>query len=798
MTLLAWLHAHAAERAGVYTDRDGKKHDWSVRYARTLIWDNAPYVPVGPWILVTNPFDEQAINLVKQSGLTDVVLELPRTPGHIPPQSVQDAVNECEKRGLSYLIAIGADPPKASGFQITPQFYRVPNIDAPGTQTIRIPGADTTFYALVDRIDASVVHSGRSVTQDGVFKIEVRPKTGAESVLLVYPHLRHGVLPDYWEGYDAHRDRLISLLRTVKFGAGLRGFVDPFGRQVEWVDPERDFVPDSRLFRAEFERYLRRNYPTMDRLNIAWSLSELDVREYGQASRLVPLYSRGRGTGYLWDPETDALFRIDPRSTRFWNDVKVIVREACVKRARHLVQAIKTHCADVPVVFTWNSWAPITDAQDAVGDGIGMVGRGRGIEIVEHTAAYALASISDWSPAGWLLGADLAAESILKPDYANVDSLHSALEWMRSLGAKGFFVRTSLTKDPLAWLAAFRQKIAADSLLPDTLTNAVFFPQTARPPADIMRLSPTTWWLPSHSAGERLDYGSKFDAYWIARPTGAIVCIWSRSDEQQVTFRMIEPKNVKAFTATGQVVETRTKKDTVTFLVGKDPVLVTGAGDTPVPEESIDETVENFARTLAIAGKLKIELADLRTLFEQSEATAGRSPGAGLAGMRRALAAAQARVAPYVWIEAETSPVHIFGDLPSVPAASGGQALRVFTTIDPPGGVYYARYEINVPVDGDYTLWASGYPPGDQGASPLEWIVDSTPINVVANANAVARYASRFGWFSLGSAKLVGGRHTLTVRVRPNPNGEYRALLDTMLLTPRPFVPDGIRRPPVD
>jgi hypothetical protein len=796
VVLIIVLSAFGSERQGTFTDSAGDKHSWTINFARSLIWDNMPYVPVGIWLRITDPIDEARYTEIKQTGLSDVILEMPLAPGEMSNLAWQASINLCEKQGFKYMLAMGADPPLTSGYQVTPQSYRVPNVSDAGVQNIRIPKADSAIFALVDKTDATVVQFGKVTPTDGLFRIQLHPRDSGAYVLLIYPHFPQGLLPDYWEKYDIQRDNLLSTLLSLKFGKGFRGFLDPLGRRVKWMDPERDFVPDSKLFRSEFERALRKNYSSIGKLNAAWGLTEYDLPSYEIAARVMPMFSRGRGTNILWDSQNDKLYKVEIGKCKYWHDIQEIIRGASARRARNLASAVKK-VVDVPVIYTWTGWSNVFEPQDAASDGIGMLCRGIGASVIENSAAYVLSAIFDWSPSGWLLASDMMASSNGKTDYTDENSMHLTLDWAKSLGAKGIFVRTGSSKETLTWLSNYAQITARDNNLSTTQPLGVFFPETARVPAEIMRLSSTVWWLPSSAAGDRVDFGADFDAYWISRPNGTFIYVWSHGEERDLTLRLIDPKNVSVLTFDGLPVETKNKGNKLSFRVGPKPVLVGGLTDIPVPVEAENQVIDEFDRLLNLSQKYKMDITDLKSAMREGEELAKSSPGAGYAQMREVVNKASSRLASYAWVEAEITRDHTFGDSPITPGASGQRVLKISTSIEPPGGTYLARYNIQLPVEGEYTLWIAGVPPGENNASPIEWIVDSTPVGKVAKAEVEARYGGKYGWYSLGKIRLTSGNHALVIKVQPNTLGEFEANLDVLLLTPNPFIPDGLRHPPV-
>src|SRR5882724_11094610 len=82
LILASAANAQRAESNGVFTDRTGGQHPWSVTASHALIWDKQTYVPVGgnfaPRYLAEGQTEEnwakdtQALATLKTRGVMDV------------------------------------------------------------------------------------------------------------------------------------------------------------------------------------------------------------------------------------------------------------------------------------------------------------------------------------------------------------------------------------------------------------------------------------------------------------------------------------------------------------------------------------------------------------------------------------------------------------------------------------------------------------------------------------------------------------------------------------------------------
>src|SRR5262249_43174188 len=126
------------------------------------------------------------------------------------------------------------------------------------------------------------------------------------AVGLLYPRKsvkpdRKGFLPDLWSGYDSYRDRLLTTFSQVKFGPGLRFFLDPLAHPLAIMGETEYLVPDSPSFRLEWEAYLSQHYTGIDELMQKWGLLERELKDFKQAAGLVPLHANHRGIAFMLD-----------------------------------------------------------------------------------------------------------------------------------------------------------------------------------------------------------------------------------------------------------------------------------------------------------------------------------------------------------------------------------------------------------------------------------------------------------------------------------------------------------------
>src|SRR5439155_26915052 len=91
---------------------------------------------------------------------------------------------------------------------------------------------DSARYVIGDKEGMSVVKNGQIRVDGGYATLASDRNQQVGSVALLYPRKTirassEGYLPDLWAGFDSYRDRLLAILTQVKFGPGLRFFLDP-------------------------------------------------------------------------------------------------------------------------------------------------------------------------------------------------------------------------------------------------------------------------------------------------------------------------------------------------------------------------------------------------------------------------------------------------------------------------------------------------------------------------------------------------------------------------------------------
>lgn len=776
---LALACAAGAQFTGKYVDGEGKPHDWRVNGENTLIWEGKPWLPIGPRMSAA---EIGKLPLLGAAGLRSALITFPFD------ESLQPIVDTAEKANLTYLLSPGSPPPFCSGHYVMPQSYRVSNLKGPIDLKLRLPNCDSAFYVLADAETGETVKTGRANLEAGQLTIHEKPKRLATFVLLVYPHTPTGDLPDYWAGYDTWRDTLLVKLSSAKLGAGLRGLLDPLGQVEKWYDLSHRFLPDSPLFRLEFERYLRKTYSDMQRLNDQWRTAGKQFGSYREAAAAVPLFAEGRGVPFMWNAETDALTPAE-MGGRYWKDYDAFLLGVALRRTTDLSASLR-RIVNVPIVFSWQGWSPIGQGSSAAGQGIGVRGYGQGAAVAYTHGAPARGASLTWPVQPWFVATDVAL-SATGEGYGPQADPAKAIETLASLGAKGFFVRTALDEASLKTLAACADRIPTEEYRPRTLE----FPETARGPADVLPLPGGVWWVPSPKVGARVDYGDDYEGYKLTTGLGTLVAIWSRSGPKEEFLHFADTSKVRMISYDGSPQPLKARRDGVTVTIGDLPTLFLVHDDLPVPDSSYMATrkfVERYIRGVDGPG---FNWSDVKTEYERAVDGFSRNPGNAYAVMRGTFNKIAARVGFYVWLEGEKPLRTTFGYTPTSSAASDGKYLAVNTPFEPVDGAFTAAYSLNFSSDTSLRLLVAGRLP-DGGTLHYEWSLDGGAYTAF-NASPVSRYGGLFAWYDAGTLPLPRGKHTLTIAVRGEPGAYYDAAIDAILLCSPAFQPSGVRRPPI-
>ncbi len=511
LCLLAVTIAAPALRAqtGVFIDRDGQKHPWSITEHNALIWDGKPYIPFGGMFvsmyLRTKQDkelrdDQQALKLFRSQGVDDLYVNAMWDP---PPAVMQKLLDTLEQDGFHYGIQlpVHANTPMV-GYRISPTDDQM-RFKAPGVAVVAITGAaqaiaskapapDEALYVVVNAADGALITSGVApVDAQGACQIKIDTTKATDVLVKCSPRLVVG----NW--IAANADHITPWLRGLRFGAGLRFLLDPVGNE---YGPPRYFLAASAEARAWVAAFLTKRYGSTDALAKAWGLKPGDLSSFTQAARLVPMIAGPKASpwahlGYVMDPQTRQVLPVDMTVCRMWLDLSE-ARDLMLNENLGKVCDQIRRVVDVPVVAKrhYQSNEIWTDRQPTGGlDGLGMESYGTGEELAYFNATATYADVAQSKRPMWCLVTEFNCSHWEDRHiaYQTRQQMYRDFNLLLSQGAKGIFMfglklRASegdnqwtifeLSNDPkqMRWLADFAQAARADTGWLDRSPDMVF------------------------------------------------------------------------------------------------------------------------------------------------------------------------------------------------------------------------------------------------------------------------------------------------------------------------------------
>lgn len=817
-----------AATSGTYTEANGAKHTWSVNEQHALMWDNAPYIPVGGKFTprsLGNPAeanwqeDAKALAELKAKGIRDVLVWCENSLVETPFSALQRLISYLDANDFRYGLSFGSGiTAPLSGIVVKPSSYRY---DAREDLTAQwtIPNASSALFYLYDVTNAKLLVENISFAiAQSVLTVPIEPPLGAgRTVAIVYPRKSFpagkGSLPDLWGGFDSYRDSALAYLKQIKFGSGLRFFHDPLTRSLG-LEGERDYlIPDSPSFRLEFEAWLTRQYPSVEELKTSWALLGADFKSYSQMAQLIPLWANGRGLAYYHDPMRRRAVPTDMSQSRWWNDFIQFRNESVLYYMNTMANVLKRNVANVPVVYTWTQQHPVFLNPDREGgyDGLSVALPLGDATNLSRKLAPAYSAVEQAKRNLWSLVTETESASF------NAAALQNDLSMARKAGSKGYFfgdfqptkgedwIRSA---DAIANLVSFQSGVSTAQFAteaPPTLTFPQFTPGLAR--YGLVAGTTNVLWLGKYVMGDNLDWWPSFMGYTLGRGEArSRYVIQSLRGTRKTHFQVFNPKAVFAFHADGTPVPVKVvSKGTIEIVIDERPVIIVPNSQQLFPIEVALDTVTQLKGLLQYATDLKIVSgAQERAALDVATASiAQNNYDRAFFEARRELDELVVRTSPYIWLEGESSQRHTFTETSFDVEASQGAYLNLSTTSPPSSKLPYgAVYTFDVMAEGRYNLWLAGSIPNKR-ISPITWYINAEPAQPIADPRPIGtRYKGQeMGWTLLGSVQLRKGlNQRLTIRVEgPAEDKEYRFGIDALLMTTTQVAPNLLVRPiPVD
>ncbi len=739
---------------------------WTVAGDGSLMWEGQPYTPVGLRI----PGTIDAINRAEQSGCKDVLVDLP-----LDGVQWANVVRELESRKMRYLISIDSLAPMARGIAVEPEGYRVPKIKGPTRVEFSLTNADFAIAALVYAKDGAVEWIKREGLKFNFFSDVVgTEKSDLEQLLLVYPHLEQLSFPDYWSGLDRHRDQLLRVMMSAKFGPGLRGFLNPLGELSHFPNRNQRFIPTDPLFRIEFESYLRKKYSSAAPVIRTWNLKGTDFDTLREMTGLIPLWGGSRGIGHCFSLDTGEFYTADMRRSLYWDDLFSVVQQTSVERYTRLIEGMR-QIANVPIIQDWRGWNGPYQSRDCPLTGVGaMVAGDTALEVAE-TIGRTISSTLSTGRALWLPATQIQLGK---------RSWEAALQDSAAIGAKAWFFEPTEGL-AISDLSSRGQQVAGQAISSGAL-RPLFFPESATHAANTMKLPNGLVWLPAPGDGDRVDLGAGYDAYRYKGKDAAYFVIWSPGGPRRVLLHHQEPKALTFESVDGTDPKVKVTKKGVEVTIGTWPLVIRGSEEISIPADAVNETLNQFSGFKTMVGPGLASLEQDVLAFQDAVASFDRSPGSSFIAMRRSIAKLNLMVSPFQWVEAESSRDHTFSEVMQVFGASNNNVLNLTSKINLPIVPIYARYAMSAHVAGTHSVWIAARIPKNVEKSVSVMVGDRI---FKLSGSPTQLYGEGFGWYRVGELDLPKDR--IDVEVRVAGADTPKVALDVIALAPGDFKPNG-------
>lgn len=515
-------------QTGVFVDRDGHRHPWSITRHNALIWDGKPYLPFGGMFVSTYlraktdralARDQKALKLIRSQGINDLYVNAMWNPS---PAVMQRLIDLLQKDGFRYGLQLPVHArSQMTGYRITASQDEM-LFKAPGTATLILKGAKQALYVVVNAQTGKLITSGAaSVSDQGTCRITVNTAERTNVLVKCSPR----IVISNWIADNA--DKITAWLRQLHFSSGLRFFLDPI--QNEYGTP-RHFLAASHAARVWVAHFLKRRYGSTTALAKAWGIKPEAITSFDQAARLVPIVAGPKNSywkhlGYVIDSKTHQVLPVNMTVCRMWLDLTMAESLMLNQHLDRVCNQIH-HVVDVPVVTKRHHQATLVwpDRKPTGGlDGLGMEAYGTGSELAYFNAAATYAAIAQSKRNMWCL----VTESNCAQWHQNHIAYRTRQQMYRDFnlllrqGAKGIFMFGlklragaednrwtifSLHNDPkqMRWIADFAAAARADTQWIHRSPNVAFvYPTENSDAAAFLRSDMPVYGLSGTWAGRR-------------------------------------------------------------------------------------------------------------------------------------------------------------------------------------------------------------------------------------------------------------------------------------------------------
>jgi hypothetical protein len=252
---------------------------------------------------------------------------------------------------------------------------------------------------------------------------------------------------------------------------------------------------------------------------------------------------------------------------------------------------------------------------------------------------------------------------------------------------------------------------------------------------------------------------------------------------------MLNPKLVTFTAIDGSDVNPKTSKDGVQITLGANPVIIEGATEIPIPELAYAETLDRMNQLFGAADSLLLDVTEPKFLFRDALSGFDRNPGGSYFAMRQQYDRVSLRLAPYTWVEAESSKTNNFSEVVPDAGCSLGGMLSLDTQIASPSGGYSADYNVPVKSTQDVEIWVAARIPADQRPNFTLTVAGDT---FKIESEPVSPYGQGFGWYKLGVTRFAGKQTKMQIQVN---SATADLAIDAFVFFPGHFQPNGVRLP---
>ncbi|HAH86470.1 MAG TPA: hypothetical protein DCL60_03755 [Armatimonadetes bacterium] len=633
---LAVLALASAGMAGTYKDRNGSIHQWTINPSHALIWEGSAYLPFG--IVLESKYlasgqteenysaDSLAVQTLKSAGIGDIILRAGKGISAIPPEAVQRVIDLLESAGIRYGVEI-SDPPYTplTGYVIQPSVNRYDGIRQPGEITRKVEDTKTAVYVICDARSGDIASTGQVVAAGGQIAVPNKVRSSRDQVLLYYPQKvftsesRERGLPDLWSSYDHHRDNIVGVLSKVKFGPGLRFFIDPFSEYFGVRGDVRYTIPASPEFRMEYTAWLARKYGNMGDLDLAWGILQHDIASYAEAARLIPLWQGTRGVAAVYDDITGKYHKVDTPRSSFWSDFAEFRAFSVRAYMDGMADVVKRSVAEVPVVYTASGFEPFFVGRSSTGfDGL-AVPAADGDATLAARAGRVFSMSETAIREEWIISRLKPADTI----YGTRADLYGALNTLRGLGTKGFFLDVKADSPSyitlLGWLSDFAKTVVRDKQFAGFAPRVVYYPASLERGA-VRQFTSGVWWLPSLSPGMEIKTGGDLAAYIMVHPVTKDAEIYVWSPKQDTTIHLAIRDSITVVNSNGESSNIKQKNGRVAVRVGRDPVALRGVSmEQFIPVEAVEDAMAKLSQLMDKAKRKLIDTTAYEAALQRAQ-----------------------------------------------------------------------------------------------------------------------------------------------------------------------------------